>query len=128
MENLMTDNHEKLLNGISEQMKPVLDSSQQAIYIYLDDTHLVCNSRFANLLGYASAQELASVEKNLLAKLVVDKSQETLVTNYRKAMEKMVGSTFPITWRKKMGGSVDTTVILVPISYEGHLFALHFIS
>ena len=64
----------------------------------------------------------------MLSKFVAEKSQETLVTNYRKAMDKMVGSTFPITWRKKSGGTVDTTVILVPISYEGHLFALHFIS
>lgn len=33
-----------------------------------------------------------------------------------------------VTWQRKSGGTVDTKVILVFISYEGHLFALHFIS
>jgi phenylpyruvate tautomerase PptA (4-oxalocrotonate tautomerase family) len=31
--------HEELIKGISEQMKSILDSSQQAVYIYLDDIH-----------------------------------------------------------------------------------------
>ena len=33
--------HEELVKGISEQMKPVLAKSEQAIYIYLDDNHKV---------------------------------------------------------------------------------------
>ena len=38
-------NHEELIAGISKQMKSILDSSQQAIYIYLDDIHKVCNEK-----------------------------------------------------------------------------------
>ena len=38
----MNDHHEELLKGITEQMKPVLDSSQQAIYIYTWMTRTKC--------------------------------------------------------------------------------------
>jgi phenylpyruvate tautomerase PptA (4-oxalocrotonate tautomerase family) len=44
--------HEELIKGITEQMKPILDKSTQAIYIYLDDNHKVCYKKFADLLGY----------------------------------------------------------------------------
>jgi len=40
----------------------------------------------------------------------------------------MIGSTIDLTWKKKSGGTVDSTVILVPVAYDGHLFALHFLS
>jgi hypothetical protein len=33
-----------------------------------------------------------------------------------------------VTWKKKNGGTVNTTVILVPMAYAGHLFAVHFVS
>ena len=42
-------------------------------------------------------------------------------------MQSMVASTINVLWRKKSAGTVETTVILVPISYKGHLFALHFV-
>jgi len=53
---------------------------------------------------------------------------ESLVTAYRNATERMIGSTIEVTWKKKSGGTVDSTVILVPVAYHGHLFALHFLS
>jgi hypothetical protein len=40
----------------------------------------------------------------------------------------MVGSTIEVTWKKNNGQTVDTNVILVPVAYDGHLFALHFLS
>ncbi len=59
---------------------------------------------------------------------VAEKSQEALVSAFWKAMEKMVASTVLVTWRKKGGGTVDSTVILVSMAYAGHLFAVHFVS
>ena len=43
--------HEELVKGISEQMKPVLEKSDQAIYIYLDDNHKVCNKKFSDMIS-----------------------------------------------------------------------------
>ena len=122
------EHHEELIRGISKQMKPILESSEQAIYIYLDDVHKVCNKKFASLLGYGSPDEWARVEEPMLEVSVDKRSQETLVETYNRAMEKMTGSTIPVTWKKKSGGTVDTTVMLVPIAYDGTLFALHFVS
>jgi PAS domain-containing protein len=119
--------HEELIAGISRQMESILDSSQQAVYIYLDNIHKVCNSKFASLLGYRSPEEWAKVE-DAFEVFVDPGSQETLVTAYNRAMEKMIPATIKVTWKKKAGGTVDTMVVLVPIEYEGHLFALHFIS
>ena len=46
--------HVDLIEGIAQQMKEVLDKSGQAIYLYLDDTHKVCNKKFADIVGYKS--------------------------------------------------------------------------
>ncbi len=120
--------HEELIRGISEQMKSILESSEQGIYIYLDDIHKVCNKKLASLLGYRSPDEWARVEDSFPEVLVDERSRETLVNAYRRAMEKMVASTIELTWKNKSGGTVDTTVVLVPIAYSGHLLALHFVS
>jgi carbohydrate-binding DOMON domain-containing protein len=119
--------HEELVAGISKQMKRILGSSKQAVYIYLDDIHKVCNSKFATLLGYRSPEEWAKVEDSFEA-FVDQSSQEILASAYNQAMEKLIPSTIQVTWKKKMGGTVGTTVVLVPIEYDDHLFALHFIS
>jgi hypothetical protein len=51
-----------------------------------------------------------------------------LVAAYRNAMEKMIGSNIEVKIRKNSGSTIDTTIIMVPVAYQGHLFALHFIS
>ncbi len=119
--------HEELIAGISKQMKSILDSSQQAVYIYLDDIHKVCNGKYASLLGYRSPEEWAKVE-DPLDETVERSSQEALVNAFNQAMEKLIPSNIKVTWKKKAGGTVATSVILVPIAYDDHLFALHFVS
>jgi len=120
--------HEELVSGLLNQMKIIFESSEQPLYLYLDDNHWTCNKRFSDLLGYKSPEELVSQKLPLLEALVSEKSQDSLVTAYGNAMEKMVGSTIEVTWKKKNGQTVDTNVILVPVAYDGHLFALHFLS
>ena len=65
--------HEQLVKGITEQMKPVLEGSGQAIYLYLDDIHKVCNKEFAELLGYESPEEWADTDAPLAD--VVDQTE-----------------------------------------------------
>jgi len=120
--------HQDLLGELASQLEPVLQSSGQAIYVYFDDEHKVCNEKFASLLGYGSAGEWAQVEGSFPTLFVDENSQGTLIDAYQKAMQNMIASTNKVSWKKKSGGTVDTTVILVPISYEGHLFALHFVA
>lgn len=119
--------HEELVNGLYEQMKTVLEGSEQPIFIYLDDNHKVCNSKFATLLGFKSAQEWAAIE-GFLEPYVAEKSRDTLMKAYWDAMKKKVASTSQITFVKKGGGTVNSTIVLVPIPFQGHLFSVHFVT
>jgi len=120
--------HGEIINGVSEEFKEIFEESKQAIYVYLDDTHKTCNQRFATLLGYKSTEELLAVDEPFIEAFVTHESQEILVSSYGKAMEDKVGSNIEVSWKKKSGGSVKTSVIIVPISYKGELLALHFIT
>ena len=117
----------QLVKGLYEQMKPILDKSEQPIFIYLDDNHKACNSKFATMLGFKSPQEWAE-KQGFLEVYVTEKSRETLSSAYWNAMEKMVASTIPMTWMKKDGATIESTMILVPMFFEGHLFSVHFVT
>ena len=79
--------HEDLVEGITQQMKQVLDKSGQAIYLYLDDTHKVCNKKFADMLGYKSPKEWAETEAPLSD--VVEEDQQEVIKVYMSASEKI---------------------------------------
>ena len=120
--------HEELIAGISAEYGQLLASSSQAIYIYLDDVHKLCNEKFAALLGYSSPQEWAAVEENFPTAFVADESQEDLVETYGRAMQEAAASMVDITWKTKSGKPVKTSVILAPISHQGFAAALHFVT
>jgi hypothetical protein len=122
------EHHEDLIKAVAEEYSEILKNSEQGMYIYLDDNHKVCNDKFATLLEYGSVEEWVSVRESFPDAFVTEESQETLVTAYQKAMEQYAGSEVNVTWKKKPGGTVETTVVLVPISHNGHVFALHFVS
>ena len=119
--------HEELIKGVYEQQKDVFEGSKQAIYVYYDDNHKICNQRFASLLGYKSVEEWSAVNEPFPQAFAKDESQEVLVSAYRNAMEDKIGSDIEVSWKKKTGESIKTRVIMVPISYMGELVALHFI-
>ena len=119
--------HQELIKGIEDQYKEILDSSQQAIYIWLDEECMVCNSKFADLLGYASATELSQTRGTFLENFVAEPSRAVLADAYNDAMSKKISSTFSLSWKKKSGGTVPSRVTLVPVAFGDHLFALHFI-
>lgn len=122
------DSHEAIIMGVREQLADVFDESHQSVYVYLDDSNKAWKKRFATLVGYASPTEWAKVDQSFPEAFVHPKDRRTLVKAYEEAMNKMVGSTISIKWKKKGGGEVPATTILVPIVYEGHRLALHFIT
>lgn len=119
--------HDQLMQSIAKEYQSILAKSEQGIYIYLDDSHKVCNKKFAALLGYQSEDEWAKIDTSFPDVFVADESQEALVSSFQDAMEKNVGSTNKIVWKKKDKSTISSTVILVPVSHNGHLFALHFV-
>ena len=120
--------HEELTQSVTKEYQEILANSEQGVYIYLDDLHKVCNGKFAELLGYESEEQWAEMDGSFPDLFVADESQEALVSAFIEAMEKNTGSTNEIVWKKKDGSTVNSTVVLVPISYEGHIFALHFVT
>lgn len=119
--------HEELVKGLYEQMKPVLDGSEQPVFIYLDDNHKACNNKLSSMLGYKSPQEWAE-KQGFLEVYVAEKSRETLSSAYWNAKEKMAASTIQLTWMKKDGKTVNSTMILAPMFFQGHHFSVHFVT
>ena len=120
--------HEQLIASIAEQLAPVLQGSPQGIYIYLDDTHKICNERFASMLGFASATEWAAKAEAFAPGYPVEESWDKLVMTYSHAMEHLVADKIDVTWKRLDGGTLASSVILVPIAYGGELLALHFVT
>jgi hypothetical protein len=119
---------EDILKRVFYQLKGIFDSSEQAMYLYIDDKNKVCNKKFASMLDYESTEEWASVKENFPTAFVAEKSHSAIIGAYQDALEKGIGFSIKVEWKKKSGSTVKTNVILVPISYEGHRMALHFIS
>ena len=121
------EHHHDVITQVTEQFAEVYSGSSQGIYIFLDDHHYSQNNRLLGLLGYASTDEKLADGKSFLEKLIEPQSQAKLVEAYQAAMQQMTGSTLSVSWLKKSGQILKTTVILVPISFDKHLMALHFI-
>lgn len=119
--------HEELVEGISEQLQPILDKSPQAVYIYLDDTHKMCNKKMATLTGFGSVKEWVEAEAPLAD--VVEDDQQAVIDAYENASERMVASHLAVRVKNSKTGRVTKTeMIVVPVAYEGHIFTLHFLS
>jgi hypothetical protein len=119
--------HVDLVKGIAEQMKPVMDKSEQAVYLYLDDSHKVCNKKFADLLGYKTPKEWADAEAPLAD--IVEEDQPGVIDAYTNASEKMAASSIDVRVKNvKTGKIVKTRMITAPIGYAGHIFTAHFLS
>lgn len=120
--------NQAIIDGLKSQLAQILAESQQSVYVYLSDEHKFCNENFAKLLGYASAEEWANTMGSFPSVFVDEGSHAALIGAYRAAMQDKVGSLNEVTWLKKDGTTVDTSVILVPVAYGGKLMALHYIS
>ncbi len=121
------EHHDAVMHDLERDYREVLETSEQGVYVYLDDVHKLCNARFAGMLGYASPADWARVQRPFPDAFVAVQSHEALISAYQDAMERRIGSAFSATWKRQSGEGVDTQVILVPIAYQGHLLALHFV-
>jgi hypothetical protein len=116
-----------VLAKATEQVAELYKTSGQAMYLFLDDHDKTCNARFAKLLGYPTPEAWAGVHTSFPGTFVAPASQELLVDTYQAAMNEGVAATVPITWKRKDGKTVETTVTLVPFDVDGTRLALHFI-
>ena len=121
------EHHEELVKGMAEQFKKILDKSPQAIYLYMDDNHKTCNKKFATLLGYKSVSAWEKIDAPLAD--VVEAHQQKVIDAYMKASESLEAGAAKVTMKNVTTGElVKTSMIMVPVAYEGHVMTLHFIS
>jgi PAS domain S-box-containing protein len=119
------EHHEHLIKELTDQLEPILSNSPQAIYIYLDDTHKICNQKFSDLLGYTSVEEWVGNETALDD--FVEEDQQKIVDAYINASESFKASTLSVSVRTKSGEQIPITVIMTPCTYKDEVFVLHFI-
>jgi hypothetical protein len=118
--------HEELIKGVFKEQKLILNKSPQAIYIYLDDEHKVCNKKFADLLGYKSPSEWAKMDAPLAD--VVEKDQQKVIDAYTKASEELTAGKLEISFKNvKTEKLIKTNLIMAPIIFSGHVFVIHFL-
>ena len=118
--------HEHLVKELAEQLEPVFSNSPQAIYLYLDDEHKICNQKFADMLGYKSIKEW--VKNQYPISDVLEKDQEKGIKAYMNASRKLRASTLSATFVRKDGKKKKADIIMVPITYKEEVFVLHFVS
>lgn len=118
--------HEHLIKEITEMFRPVLDNSPQAVYIYLDDTHKICNKKFADMLGYDSVEEW--VDNQYPVSDVDEKDQSAVINAYMNASRNLKASKTMATVKNKNGKKINTEIIMAPIAYQNEIFVLHFIN
>lgn len=124
----MSDNihHAHLVSELAEMLKPIFDSSPQAIYLYLDDAHKICNQKFADMLGYSEVQEW--VDNQAPVSDVSAKDQEKIIKSYMDSSRKFKASVQNVSVTKKNGKQIPVEIIMVPLTYQGEVFVLHFIT
>lgn len=120
------EHHVHLLDEVAEIFKPLLLDSPQAIYIYLDDTHKVCNQNFVDLLGYDTVDDWVKNETPLDD--VKEDDQKDVVEAYGKASEELIASPLSVSIVKKDGSEVKVDIVMIPFKYKDEVFVIHFIS
>jgi hypothetical protein len=119
--------HQALIRGVSKNWEFLLEKSGQAVYIYFDDVHKVCNQKFAKLLGYASPEGWQKNETPLDD--VVEEDQAAVVAAFEKASEKLTASSLDVSFKNvKTGKKTRVNVIMAPIEFNMHIFVIHFIT
>lgn len=118
---------QQFLTGLYNQMKKILDSSGQPVFIYLDDTQKLCNQRFAEFLGYSSPHEWSKTPGFLEVFVADEVSKNSFMNAYWSAINNMNASSVELTWRRKDGRKIKSTMVILPMVYEGNILSVHFI-
>jgi PAS domain-containing protein len=116
-----------VLSDLYKQLRKVLNVAEQPILIYLDDKHKVCNQQFADMLGFESPHGCSGTS-GFLESLVDDEaSRNAFMEAYWLAINNMNAVGLEVTWRKKDGSKLKTSIIMVPMEYEGHILLVQFV-
>ena len=117
---------EDIIRELAEQFRPVMEQSPDGVYLWLDETHKVCNERLAKLFGFTVEQWSAT--QPFLDNFVAEEDRRMFSWNYH---NRVAALAFPVTFRfrgmRKDGSTFPTETDMIPISYGGEALAYHFV-
>jgi PAS domain S-box-containing protein len=117
--------HLRALHGLQNQLLAVFDGSSEGVFIYLDREHKACSERLAAMFGYSPLQweELYPFER-----LFSEESRDAVMaTYYEKIIAEKAPAQVSFTGMRGDGSSFAARLLMVPITYDGLLFALCFV-
>jgi PAS domain S-box-containing protein len=122
----MTLNHQDLIAEIAEQFQPVLDSSTDGVYLWLDEERKVCNEKLASMYG-VSVEEWCNTQP-FLESFVAPPDRELYAWFYQTRVATLAHpTTFRFRGRRKDGSTFAAETDMIPISWRGHAVAYHFV-
>jgi PAS domain S-box-containing protein len=117
---------EDIIRELAEQFRPVMEQSPDGVYLWLDETHKVCNERLAKLFGFTVEQWSAT--QPFLDNFVAEEDRRMFSWNYH---NRVAALAFPVTFRfrgmRKDGSTFPAETDMIPISYGGEAVAYHFV-
>ena len=118
--------HSKIMKELAEQFRPVLESSPVGVYLYLDDTHKICNEHLAKMFGVSAAEWVKT--GSFLEAFVDPRDRKLFAGNYQHHIAQL---THPVTFkflaRRKDGTTFLAETDMIPISWHGMPVAYHFV-
>ena len=122
----MEGERDEIMRKLSEQFRPVFESSPDGVYLWLDEEHKVCNERLADLLGF-TLEEWRKAQP-FLESFVAEEDRALYSWNYHNRIARLA---FPVTFRfrglRKDGSTFSAETDMIPISCQGHAVVYHFV-
>jgi len=118
--------HEHLMKEVEDLLDPILTHSPQAVYVYLDDSHKICNQKYVDLLGYESIDAWMANETPIDDVSLTD--QNEVVEAFVAASENYEASSLSISISTKDAGEIDVDLVMAPFTYKDEVFVIHFFS
>src|SRR2546428_9401922 len=122
----MTTTHTEIMQELLEQFAPVFEESPDGVYLWLDETNTICNERLARMFGYTVAEWRAAAP--FLETFVAEDDRENFSWNYHNCVARLA---HPVTFRfralRKDGTTFAAETDMIPIAYQGHPVAYHFV-
>jgi PAS domain S-box-containing protein len=120
------EEHEKILRELAGQFGPLFESSPFGVYLYVDDTHKICNERMARMHGMTVEEWQNTL--TFLNDFIVEEDREMYARNYQ---HHVAGLKHPVTFRfrglRKDGSTFAAETDMIPLCWNGHPVAYHFV-
>lgn len=122
----MSATHEEVIDALGRQLAPVLENSPDGVYLWLDEIHKTCNERLARMFGWSVEEWRAT--NSFLDTFVAEEDRAQFLWNYRNSVAALSNPVmFRFRARRKDGSTFEAETVMIPLSYEGHAIAYHFV-